>query len=95
MNNELDENAQLDVEISNVRATDEELEKLKDLIFTGLGNNATSLKVTVVSNDAKGCRYELTFRVLNPRHFKPSTVQDWLYSVALVGWNINTTFVRP
>lgn len=95
MNNELDAHAQLDVEISNLRATDEELEKLKDLIVTGLGNNATSLKVTAVSNDAKGSRYELTFRVLNPRHFKLSTVQDWLYAATLVGWNLNATFVRP
>lgn len=95
MNNVLDEHAQLDVEISNLRATDEELGKLKALIVTGLGNNATSLKVTAISNDIKGSRYELTFRVLNPRHFKLSTVQDWLYAAGLVGWNLNATFVRP
>lgn len=95
MNNELDEHAQLDVEISNLRATDEELEKLKCLIVTGLGKNATPLKITAASHDSKGSRYEITFRVLNPRNFNPSTVQDWLHAVALVGWSLNATFVRP
>ncbi len=95
MKNELDEHAQLDVEITNLRATNEELEKLKHLIVAGLGKNATPLKITAVSNDAKGSRYEVTFRVFNPRHFNLSTVQDWLYAVALVGWSLNATFVRP
>lgn len=95
MNNALDEHAQLDVEISNLRATDEELENLKALIVKCLGNNATSLKVTAISNDTKVIRYELTFRVLNPRHFKLPTVQDWLYAAGLFGWNLNATFVRP
>jgi hypothetical protein len=94
-NNELDEHAQLDVEISNLRATDEELEKLKHLIVTGLGKNATPPKITAVSNDAQGSRYELTFRVLNPKHFELSIVQNWLYISALVGWSLNATFVRP
>jgi len=95
MNNELDEHAQLDVEITNLRATDEELEKLKYIIVTGLGKNATPLKITAVSNDAKGSRYEVTFRVLNPRHFNLSIVQDWLHAATLVGWSLNATFVRP
>lgn len=95
MNNELDEHAQLNVEISNLRATDEELEKLKHLIVTGLGKNATPPKITAVSNDAKGICYELTFRVLNPKNFEQSTVQNWLYAVTLVGWTLKATFVRP
>lgn len=95
MNNEIDENTQLDVEISNLRATDEELKKLKNLISTGLGKNSTPLRITVISNDAKGNRYEITFRVLNPKHFKISTVQDWLYAATLVGWNLNAAVVRP
>lgn len=95
MNNELDEHAQLEVEISNLRATDEELERLRHLIVTGLGKNATPLKIAAVSNDAKGSRYEVTFRVLNPRHFNLSTVKDWLHAATLVGWSVNATFVRP
>ena len=95
MNNELDEHAQLDVAISNLRATDEELKKLKDLISTGLGINATPLRITAVSNDAKDSRYEVTFRVLEPKHFNLSTVQDWLYAATLVDWSLNATFVRP
>lgn len=95
MNNELDKHDQLDVEISNLRATEEELEKLKNLIVTGLGKNATPLKIMAVSNDVKGSRYQVTFRVLDPKHFNISTVQDWLYEATLVGWAINATFVHP
>ena len=94
MNNELDEHAQLDVEISNLRATDEELEELMTLIATEFGNIATPPKITGVSNDANGSRYELTFRVLDRRHYRESTVQDWLYAVPLVGWRLYTTTVR-
>ncbi|GAC1569126.1 MAG: hypothetical protein NVS3B3_23190 [Aquirhabdus sp.] len=95
MNNEFDENAQLEVEISNLRATDKELENLKHLIATNLGKNATLLRITAVSNDAKGSCYEVKFRVLDPRHFNISTVQNWLHEGTLIGSMINATFVRP
>jgi len=94
MNNELDENAQFDVVINNLRATDEELDKLKHLITKNLGKKATPLRITAVSDDAKGSLYEVKFRVLSPRHFNISKVQDWLYEAALVGWDLNATFVR-
>jgi hypothetical protein len=93
MNNILDGNAQLDVEISNLRATDEELETLKGYIVRGLGKNCTPPIINTDGIDTKGPRYIVTFKVLDPRNFKIDTVKDWLHAAILVGWRLEATFV--
>ena len=95
MKNELDENAQLDVEISNLYANEAELEKLRSLVAKGLGSNATELSIQSVANTAKGTRYEVKFRVVDPRQFDIDRVKDWLHEALLVGWRLSATFVRP
>ena len=94
MNNTLDKNAQLEVEISNLRATSEELEQLKSCITNGMGNNGTPPVSLLDGEDSKCSRYIVTFRVLNPRNFNTSTVQAWLYAAKLVGWSLEATFVK-
>lgn len=69
MQHEIFDNGQLNVEITNVKASDEEIEKLKACI-------------------AKGTRYTVKFSVRGPTYFDLSNVQEWLYSVGLVGWQI-------
>lgn len=93
MNHPIDENAQLDVEISNLRASDEELAVLKKLLERGLEAKATAPIIRSVGSDAKGKRYEVTFKVLEPRHFSMDAVKDWLHSATLVGWRIEATVV--
>ncbi|MGV2872039.1 hypothetical protein [Colwellia sp. E150_009] len=67
MSNALDENAKLDVNISNLLATEAELEKLKELIVNDLGNNTTSFEVTFESSNHKGDFYEISFTILKPK----------------------------
>ena len=93
MKNNLDKQAQLDVEITNLSATGEEIEKLKNLIVTRLGNNFSTLEIKTVSNDVKGSIYEVSFRVLDPMLYNDSMVQDWLYEAGLVRWCLDSTFV--
>jgi hypothetical protein len=95
MNNELDENAQIDVEISNLYANDAELEKFQSLVAKGLGRNVTELSIKSIANIGKGTRYEVKFRVVNPRNFDIDRVKDWLHEALLVGWHLSATFVRP
>lgn len=94
MNNALDENAKLDVDISNLLATEEELDKLKELIVKKLGVNTTPPKVTFDRSNVKGDFYEVSFTVLKPKSFNVDIIQEWLYSLTLVGWHIDATFVR-
>jgi len=93
MNNILDENAQLEVEISNLRATDEELETFRSYIVRGLGTNATPPIIKTDGIDAEGLHHIVTFKVLDPRNFKIDTVKDWLHATLLVGWRLDATFV--
>lgn len=95
MNHPIDENAQLDVEISNLYATDAELATFKELLVRGLGGMATAPVIQAVGSNSKGTRYEVTFKVLEPKHFSPDTVKDWLHSAMLVGWRLEATFVPP
>ena len=94
MKNNLEKQAQLDVEITNLSATGEEIEKLKNLIVTGLGNNVSTLQIKAVSHDVKGSIYEVNFRVIDPRLYNDSMVQDWLYEAGLVRWCLDSTFVH-
>jgi len=94
MNNALDENAKLNVDISNLLATEEELEKLKELIVKKLGVNTTSPTVTFERSNGKGDFYEVNFTIPNPKSFKVDILKEWLHSLTLVGWHVNATFVR-
>lgn len=94
MKNNLDKQVQLDVEITNLSATGEEIEKFKNLIVTRLGSNVSVLKIKAVSNDVKGSIYEVSFRVIDPRLYNDSMVQDWLYEAGLVRWCLDSTYVH-
>ncbi|OIQ65612.1 hypothetical protein GALL_528270 [mine drainage metagenome] len=94
MQNELDENANLNVEISNLSASPEELERVMNRISKSLGTSATVPKVTSMSNTKNGSRYTVEFVVLKPPRFNIDSVKDWLHSENLVGWRIDATFVR-
>ncbi|RZL01404.1 MAG: hypothetical protein EOP36_11775 [Rubrivivax sp.] len=93
INNELDENAQL--EINNLYANDKKLEKLKSLVSKGLGSTATELSIELIVNTFKLIRYEVKFWVIGARHFDLGRVKDWLHEALLVGWDLSATFVRP
>lgn len=87
---EIFDNGQLNVEISNVVASKEEIEKLKACITQGIGNTNAAPLVRLNGMDQKSIRYTVKFAVRGPAHFNLSSVQDWLYSVGLVGWNIES-----
>lgn len=89
MHHEIYENGQLNIEIHNIRATDDEIEKLKEVITNGIGHQNIPPVVTPEGMDQKGGRYRINFAIRGPRHFELETVQQWLYSVGLVGWNID------
>ena len=95
MQNEIDENAQLEVNISNLYATDIELVAFRTLIETGLGKNISPISINFISNNKKGKKYEIIFRVFEPTMFLQEKIQNWLYEAKLVGWNLKATFVRP
>ncbi|MFE8072597.1 hypothetical protein QQM79_16175 [Marinobacteraceae bacterium S3BR75-40.1] len=95
MNNEIDENAKLDVEISNLRATEDEVEKLKAMITEKFDRKITNPAITLDRVDSKGAPvYEVNFKVLDPKNFKIETIQEFLYSLSLVGWRVEGTFVK-
>lgn len=94
MNKTIDEHAQMDVVISNLRATDEELEKLINCIVRGLGNKATHPVAKLDGMDTKGSRYVVTFKVLELRNLSPvDIVRKWLDKLELGGFEINGTLV--
>lgn len=91
MQHEIYDRGQLNVKISNVRASDEEIERLKTAIASGIGSTNALPVVKFEGADRKGSRYTITFAVRGPRAFSLSTVQEWLYAVPLVGWDIAAT----
>ncbi len=95
MHNDLDANAQLEVEISNLVASEAEFEKAQSLIQSGLGANMSPITINSLSNFRGSLRYGMTFRVFDPRGFRKEKVQEWLHEAGLVGWRLNATFVRP
>lgn len=88
MQHEIFDNGQLNVEITNVKASDEEIEKLKACIAKGIGSKNAAPVVQLEGMSAKGTRYTVKFSVRGPTYFDLSNVQEWLYSVGLVGWQI-------
>lgn len=95
MNHPIDERAQLDVEISNLYATDTEIATFTNMLVQGLGSKATAPTIRSVGVNAKGTRYEVTFKVLEPRNFSLDEVKDWLHAAMLVGWSIEAIFISP
>jgi len=90
----LDENARMFVEVSNLRATDADLEKFVTLLIERLGSNITYPEASLIQVDSEGAINEVQFTVKNPDKFKTETVEGLLESLALVGWRIDSTFVR-
>ena len=88
MQNEIRENGQLNIVITNVTASNEQIDQLKEHIATGIGaaNNPATIKLS--RSSPKGNAYTVTFSVRGPRHFDISSVGDWLHSIGVVGWDI-------
>lgn len=95
MKNDLDKDAQLGVKVSNIIASEAEFKRAKSLIQSGLGSNLSPIAITSMSNVKGGIRYEISFRVFDPKRFRTEQVQEWLYEVGVVGWSIHSTLVRP
>lgn len=95
MDNKLGENAHLDIAISNLHASEDELGKLRSLVAKNLGSNAINFSIQSVAITAKGAQYEVKFTVINPKHFNLDRLRDWLHEALLVGWHLNATFVNP
>ena len=95
MRNELDSDAQLEVEITNLVATETEIQSARSLIESGLGSNISPIMVTPDGTAKGGTRFEMTFRVFNPKRYRNEQVQEWLYQAGLVGWRLNAIFAPP
>jgi hypothetical protein len=95
MRNDLDADAQLEVEITNLVATEAEIQNAQSLIESGLGSNISPILVTPDGTAKGGTRFEMTFRVFNPNRFRNAQIQEWLYEAGLVGWRLDATFVPP
>jgi hypothetical protein len=93
MKNIIDDNANIDVVISSLRATEDEIKKLEYLLIKKIGAISTPPKASMERMDRKGTVYQVTFKVTEPKHFTLEVVQEILESLTLVGWNINGTFV--
>jgi hypothetical protein len=89
MNKALDENAQMEVEVNDIRATAKEVDNFKSIITQSLGNNGTTPTVTTTGVEL----YDVNFKVINPKIFKLESVVDWLKSSGIVGHNIRGTLV--
>jgi hypothetical protein len=94
MNKPLDENAKLDITVSNIMATNEEIEEFKKTITTRLKDNCT-LPVSVFKRvSSKGNIYEVTFTVLKPKHFNLDLIGHFLHTLKIVGFRIEGTYVE-
>lgn len=86
MQHQISDKKQLNVEIT-VKASDEEIEKLRACIAKGIGSTNAAPVVHIAGMSAKGTpRYTIKFSV--PPYFSLSSVQKWLNSVVLVGYKI-------
>lgn len=95
MRNDLDADAQLEVEITNLVAMETEILSARSLIESGLGSNISPILITPDGTAKGGTRFEMAFRVFNPKRYRNEQIQEWLYQAGLVGWRLNATFVPP
>ena len=95
MSNRLGENFHLDVEISNLDGTADEMKKLRTLLISGLEGIATGLSFGSSASADKGALHIVKFRVLDGKNFELDSVKGWLHQALFVGWQINATSVRP
>lgn len=86
-------NARFSVEVSNLRATESELEKFVSLVVQTFKDNATTPTVSLIRLDSKGSIFEIKFIVKKPSNFRIDTLKDWLHSLGLVGWQVEGTFI--
>lgn len=93
MRNDLDADAELEVEIANLVATEAVIQNAQSLIESGLGSNISPILVTSDGIAKGGKMFEFSFRVFNPNRFRNEQIQEWLYQAGLVGWRLSATFV--
>lgn len=93
MRNDLDADAELEVEITNLVATEAEIQNAQYLIESGLGSNISPILVTPDGTEKGSTRFKMAFRAFNPNRFRNEQIQEWLYQAGLVGWRLNATYV--
>jgi hypothetical protein len=79
---------QLNVAISSVIATDEELTKLR----VGLLKEFSKIQDLTIELDyvsKQGRHHEVRFNIPGPLHFQDKCLMDVLYAIPLVRWSIN------
>ena len=88
MTSTISENAQLNVQVSSLHASQKELAAAKAAIARVIGHlNAAPLS-RLEGSDSKGARYTLNFSVGGPGFFDLKAVQEALHEAGLVGWGI-------
>ena len=86
---EIHENGQLNVEISRLCATKQEIEALQSVLVKQLGPHNQPPIVTLDRMDQKSDWYTVKFALRGLTFLKLDTVREWLHSAGLVGWNID------
>ncbi len=94
MSNSINEDLNMNVTISNLQATEDEIKKLEELLIKEFRTISTHPKINLEGTNTKGNLYKATFTVTDTRYFDLKSVQELLYSLVLVGWSLDGTFVQ-
>jgi hypothetical protein len=88
MSMEVREAGQLNVAISNVIATDDELAKLRVGLIKAF-SKLQDLTINLDYESKQGRHYEVCFNIPGPLYFNDELLMDVLYEIPLVRWRIN------
>lgn len=92
----LDENAQLEVEISNLILTEAEYELVAQMLDRKLMGNVSPITCERDSYNNESDYYEIRFRIYRPAEKDYSQkLGDWLRDIGHVGFRVSGTFVPP
>ncbi|MYM96875.1 hypothetical protein [Duganella vulcania] len=88
MSTEVYENAQLNILISNVVATDEELVAFRAGLLKEF-STIQDLKIEVDHMSKQGPHYAVRFNIPGPLYFDDKRLMDVLYAIPLGRWSID------
>ncbi|MCG8517502.1 MAG: hypothetical protein MI794_05875 [Pseudomonadales bacterium] len=89
MNRKLDEFAQVQVEITRLKASGEEVERLKELIKERFYNNVESIVSKYIGNGF----YGIYFRFIDAKKFNMTHVEKLLHGACFDNWKVSGVFV--
>lgn len=90
----LDEYADIQVTVSRLQASQEQIEEIKQWVRDRLRSTLFELDHSVSLKLKHGAVYEITFRCDEPNRFKDEQLAKKLYEMQIVGWEINSEFVK-